>query len=353
MQDPVEKMLQDARAEEENRFKILLLGPGESGKSTVVKQVKLIYKVRPRIFSSVCANLGERRSGKTDLCTIKQHNGNTQGGMSEKEKEEFVAAIRRNTLECMQTLTENMFKLGLNVEDPSLAEAADELAGIDSNCDLTIDLANKISALWTDPGVQATFARRDEFWILDACKYYFQEVHRFADEDYQPTEEDILMTRVRTTGIVLTEFQEGPFSYTIVDVGGQRSERRKWIHCFDDVKAIIFLVGLSGYHQVMFEDNSQLMLHESLTLFQEIVKCADCSIACARLWIFVAHLFAVFRGFCHTHTQEPAVQGHANLPVPEQEGLVRGDDLGGLAAHVLPRVRRPGRRGRACHRLHR
>src|SRR5690606_9950588 len=120
---------------------------------------------------------------------------------------------------------------------------------------LTMDLANKISALWNDPGVQATFARRDEFWILDACKYYFQEVHRLAEEDYQPTEEDILMTRVRTTGIVLTEFQEGPYSYTIVDVGGQRSERRKWIHCFDDVKAIIFLVGLSGYHQVMFEDN--------------------------------------------------------------------------------------------------
>jgi G-protein alpha subunit len=32
----------------------------------------------------------------------------------------------------------------------------------------------------------------------------------------------------------------------LVDVGGQRSERRKWIHCFDDVKAIIFLEGLSG-----------------------------------------------------------------------------------------------------------
>lgn len=93
-----------------------------------------------------------------------------------------------------------------------------------------------------------------------------------AEDDYHPTEEDILMTRVRTTGIVLTEFQEGPYSYTIVDVGGQRSERRKWIHCFDDVKAIIFLVGLSGYHQVMFEDNSQLMLLESLTLFQDIVK---------------------------------------------------------------------------------
>lgn len=38
--------------------------------------------------------------------------------------------------------------------------------------------------------------------------------------------------------------------YSLVDVGGQRSERRKWMHCFDDVKAIVFLVGLSGYHQV-------------------------------------------------------------------------------------------------------
>jgi G-protein alpha subunit len=37
--------------------------------------------------------------------------------------------------------------------------------------------------------------------------------------------------------------------YSVVDVGGQRSERRKWIHCFDDVRAIIFLEGLAGYNQ--------------------------------------------------------------------------------------------------------
>ena len=43
---------------------------------------------------------------------------------------------------------------------------------------------------------------------------------------------------------VVTEFEELPQKYQLVDVGGQRSERRKWIHCFDDVKAIIFLEGL-------------------------------------------------------------------------------------------------------------
>ena len=55
-------------------------------------------------------------------------------------------------------------------------------------------------------------------------------------------------------------------------MGGQRSERRKWINCFDDVKGIIFLEGLSGYNQVLFEDTTCNRMHESLSLFEEVVK---------------------------------------------------------------------------------
>ena len=40
----------------------------------------------------------------------------------------------------------------------------------------------------------------------------------------------------------------------MVDVGGQKSERRKWIHCFQDVTSILFLVSLSGYDQCLVED---------------------------------------------------------------------------------------------------
>ena len=63
-----------------------------------------------------------------------------------------------------------------------------------------------------------------------------------------------------------------PQKYQLVDVGGQRSERRKWIHCFDDVKAIIFLEGLSSYNQVLFEDSTVNRMHESLSLFGEVVS---------------------------------------------------------------------------------
>ena len=46
----------------------------------------------------------------------------------------------------------------------------------------------------------------------------------------------------------------------MVDVGGQRSERRKWIHCFENVTSIIFLVALSEYDQILFESDNEVRL---------------------------------------------------------------------------------------------
>lgn len=101
---------------------------------------------------------------------------------------------------------------------------------------------------------------------------YFDNAERFVQEDYTPTEEDCIMARVRTTGIVVTEFDEGPIHFSVVDVAGQRSERKKWIHCFDDVKSLVFVVSLAGYNQVMFEDANHNRMHEALNLFQQIAN---------------------------------------------------------------------------------
>ena len=69
--------------------------------------------------------------------------------------------------------------------------------------------------------------------------------------DYMPTEQDVLRARVRTTAIVQQNFQVGTSKYTMFDVGGQRNERRKWIHCFDNVTAVIFVTAISEYDQVL------------------------------------------------------------------------------------------------------
>ncbi|VDM71088.1 unnamed protein product, partial [Strongylus vulgaris] len=83
---------------------------------------------------------------------------------------------------------------------------------------------------------------------------------RLGEATYQPTEQDILRTRVKTTGIVEVHFTFKNLNFKLFDVGGQRSERKKWIHCFEDVTAIIFCVAMSEYDQVLHEDETTVLV---------------------------------------------------------------------------------------------
>ena len=62
----------------------------------------------------------------------------------------------------------------------------------------------------------------------------------------------------------------------MVDVGGQRSERRKWIHCFENVTSIIFLVALSEYDQILFESDNEVSPTPQANT-QESAPLSDCS----------------------------------------------------------------------------
>ena len=85
---------------------------------------------------------------------------------------------------------------------------------------------------------------------------FFSDVERLFAKDYLPTDQDILRTRLRTTGITETIFELGNLTYRMFDVGGQRSERKKWIHVFDNVQVVLFLVAISGYDHVLVEDRN-------------------------------------------------------------------------------------------------
>ena len=105
---------------------------------------------------------------------------------------------------------------------------------------------------------------------------FFTEIRRIGAADFIPNEDDVLRARVKTTGISETRFNMGQLSIQYVcgsvliataitnglcsmfDVGGQRSERKKWIHCFEAVTSIIFCVALSEYDQVLLEETSQV-----------------------------------------------------------------------------------------------
>lgn len=60
------------------------------------------------------------------------------------------------------------------------------------------------------------------------------------------------------------------FHFRMVDVGGQRSERKKWVHCFQDVTAILFVVAMNSYDMRLYEDENVNRMHEAIQLFDEI-----------------------------------------------------------------------------------
>lgn len=85
---------------------------------------------------------------------------------------------------------------------------------------------------------------------------YYANIDRLFRRDYLPTDQDVLRSRLRTTGITETLFELGQLNYHMFDVGGQRSERKKWVHCFEGVHCLMFVAALSGYDQCLVEDKT-------------------------------------------------------------------------------------------------
>ena len=92
-------------------------------------------------------------------------------------------------------------------------------------------------------------------------------INRLARADYVPTDQDILRTRVKTTGVSEWFFSMDGIFCSIFDLGGVRSERKKWIHVFEGVDTILFMVDIAAYDKLLFEDETVNRMQEQLTLF--------------------------------------------------------------------------------------
>jgi len=126
--------------------------------------------------------------------------------------------------------------------------------------------------LFTDPIFKVVVEEHaSDFYLMDSGPYFMEHAKRIGAPKYIPNTTDVLRARAKSVGIAETRFDMGPLSIHLFDVGGQRSERKKWIHCFEAVTSIIFCVALSEYDQVLLEASGTNRLHESLVLFSSIV----------------------------------------------------------------------------------
>jgi len=234
----ITKYLNDEKKKLEAEVKLLLLGAGESGKSTIAKQMKIIHL----------------------------------HGFTQEECVQYKAIIYTNIVVSMKALANAAFEMKIPLAEKNQG-AANKIRESDANYfsgNLTKETAAEIKALWQDDGIKKAYSRQNEFQLNDSAAYYFDSLDRLMADNYVPTEQDVLRSRAKTTGIIETEFTIETTKFKMVDVGGQRSERKKWMHCFQDVTAVIFCVALSEYDLKLYEDDTTNRMHESLKLFKEI-----------------------------------------------------------------------------------
>lgn len=222
--------------------KLLFLGSGGSGKSTLFKQLRSLHgsgygdKDRLQFKDHICAQIIEQMKSCLECIDIL------------KEEDEFKDEV-------------DLTKEGNDAARMILSAGS---------LQVNTQIADAIEILWKEAAIRLVFDMRATMKIDDSCEYFWNNVRRVASPDFIPNDKDILLVRYRTTGVIEQKFEMRKNLFHVFDVGGQKSERKKWIHCFEMVTAVIFVASMNCYDEVMFEDEEKNSMVDSIELFEKI-----------------------------------------------------------------------------------
>lgn len=224
--------------------KLLLLGAGGSGKSTFFKQLDEIYNE----------------------------------GMSLQQRKVFIGHIHDNVIKCIRFCIDVARQDRIEA-DETLEESLRFLERTPTDSKLTPKLAKHVKIVWADDTIQKIFTHHTERVfdgrIHPSTKWFMDKIDTISEPEYLPSVDDIMRTRFRTTGIVEKEFvaelkSKKKQRFKMLDVGGQKSERRKWVHCFEDISGILFVASLTSYNEKMWEEDDKNRMEDSVQLFHQI-----------------------------------------------------------------------------------
>jgi guanine nucleotide-binding protein subunit alpha len=312
--DAINQTLQLHKQQDKNNMKVLLLGAGESGKSTVLKQMRLLHKggftqqerqqyahvIWADIIQSMRLIIMQARrmdiplqcdDPKSPLVQCKRVILNSDALATVDTDVAGGLAFLNDYVIKYSSQTKNKRRLASTGNASAFCDEKPETYNSNSNeNDAEIEnevmqmshkpqkqnysrkeIAEAVWSLWKyDNGIKRCCDRANEFQLETSAAYYFDNVHNFIDVNYSCSDMDILKGRIKTTGITETNFVIDSFKFKVLDAGGQRSERKKWIHCFDNITAILFVLAISEYDQMLFEDERVNRMHESILLFDAL-----------------------------------------------------------------------------------
>ncbi|KAJ3346531.1 guanine nucleotide-binding protein subunit alpha [Entophlyctis luteolus] len=278
--------------------KVLLLGTGDAGKTTVLKQIRLMYgnaftpdeivEFRSALLLNAvtcgkCLEFAMRAlripygfdpsvvsttalRGLDSLvqgsCEFSNENLGSKIAVADDISAQNME-LHIKTLKMHPTALAAASRFKNDNPLPAAAQRIKDMKtvyGFTKNDFISPEVMNDLLWIWNDTGVQ--------YHIPDVMN----NLQRLCDPKFMPTVEDILHCRSQTTNVSETRVAIESRSCIIYDVGGQKSQRKKWAQCFDDVKAIIFVASLSGYDQGCVEDGSLNRMADSLNVFKSILN---------------------------------------------------------------------------------
>ncbi|KAI5969058.1 GPA2 [Candida margitis] len=332
-----------AKSNTEHEVKVLLLGSGESGKSTIVKQMKILhqngytqeelYEYKPFIYKNVMDCIKNVINAIIDL----------DPELIKPKGEDGIDGTATTTSDAQdQTEVVNGTWRKHVLDYDSLNEVLDYEILLDGSNDAVFDqsIAEKIEQIYNTPEVRDFMIHKQgQFYLIDSTEYFMTNLKRIAQPDYIPSTTDVLRTRKKTSGIFDFTFDMGNnFHIHMFDVGGQRSERKKWIHCFDNVTLIIFCVSLSEYDQVLLEENNQNRLEESIALFDSVVNSRWFARTSVVLFLNKIDVFAEKLQYSPLETHFPDYTGGNNINKAAKYILWRFNQVNRSGLNIYPHV---------------
>jgi len=258
----IEKQLEESRLMELSKIKLLLLGAGESGKSTIFKQLRLMYgaprsredlKMFARVVKGNVTVLLKRLIPLVKSLEL-------EGNFEENER-----AAYDKVLECISANATETYTTPVQRNQMEIKQA-------ETDATLSVDLKEEIQTLFSSKTWETVWAERSTVNAIDSHMLFINELDAISKPNYTPTTQHILNARVRTTNAVKEEYDIDGQRFEIYDVGGQRSERKKWMPIFDGCDAVIFVAALSEYDQKLAEAKRMNRMIEALGLFKSIAN---------------------------------------------------------------------------------
>jgi len=219
---------------------VVILGAGDSGKSTFLKQLSLKY------FDDLLGNSNMESN------------------------------LRENILFSAKELISLSQKQSVVLPGNEIISSADSL---------TPEFCKAITDLLTNEQFKDLLIKHGDTLALQGgiagTEYMFKNVSRISAPDYKPSDDDQVWARTKTTGIEKVEVPLKGVKLIVFDIGGQRNERKKWPKIFNSVGTVIYMCALNEYDMTLEENNKKNRLHESLKIWEKLTSSdhfKDCNI---------------------------------------------------------------------------